>query len=138
MSIYALDKCTVKALLNGNSSINSNFKEKLSQCYRVCIPSTVYYEINLHLTFQNDIDKLKEFELLYNDCYMPKIIEHQYIKKCVEISTFFIKKQISGVDIFETFTAAWCLITGATLVTQIPENYDWTFGLIGLKCECWS
>jgi hypothetical protein len=138
MPIYALNSCTVKALLNENSYISCNLQEKLSQCCRICIPPTVYYDINLHLILQNDTNKLKKFGLLYNDCYIPKVIEQQYMQKCAETSAFFVKKQISGVDTFEIFTASWCLLTGAILVAQIPDNFDWTFGLIGLKCESWD
>jgi predicted nucleic acid-binding protein len=131
--IYALDTCTVIELFKKNPYVSNTFikKEKRN---KISYPPVVYYEILRGIMDNNAQKKINEVKTLYDCSYVPEISEREVMEKSAEIY-IFLKKQGITIGSDDIFIVAWCLIAGATLVTDNLKHFK---RINGLKLENWK
>jgi predicted nucleic acid-binding protein len=131
--IYALDTCTVIHLFKGTPEVQQNLrlKEKNNQ---IAYPPIVYYEILRGFMDNNAEKKIRDFKMLYEKSFIPKISEKELMEKSAELYISLKRKGFTiGND--DIFIGAWCLLAGAILVTDNVKHFQ---HIDGLAIENWK
>ena len=122
MIVYALDTNIISYLLRGEHYIDDRISNELKSGNQVIIPPMAYYEVIRGLLFINAPRKNAVFETL-----CAKLGVGAIDRECMDIAAnehARLRKFGRPIDDADLLIAAYCIQTGATLVTNNTKHFD--------------
>ncbi len=122
MTVYALDTNIISYLLRGEHGIAEKINQELNRGNQITIPPTTYYEVLRGLL---SIDAPRKRNIFENLCAnlgvgsvdreTMDIAAHEYAR---------LRKIGRPVEDADLLIAAYCIQTGATLVTNNAKHFE--------------
>ena len=134
--IYALDSNIISGILKKDEIIINRYRHEIIQGKEFIIPPIVFYEIQRGLLAKNMLNRLRNFTDFCKDIKIGEF-NLQVWRKAAEIYADLSKqgKPIGTNFDGDIFIAAYCVISGYTLITNNKDH----FGRIDcLQFENWS
>ncbi|MCL2088033.1 MAG: PIN domain-containing protein [Oscillospiraceae bacterium] len=133
--LYALDASTLIFLLTKEKSVVKKVSEVIQdESVVLTIPPFSYYEVLRGYLYKNAENKIAMFEKMYDDFYMPTVDERDLMRKAAELYSLR-KKKGRSIDEGDIIIASWCILSGATLVTDNVKHF---IDIDGLNIVNWK
>lgn len=122
MTVYALDTNIVSYLLRNSGGIAKRMESEIDKGNRVVIPPMVYYEVRRGLLAANAPVKSEAFETMC-DTFAVGVIDRDTLE-IAAVEYAHLRKIGRPIDDADLIIAAYCIQTGATLVTNNTKHFE--------------
>ena len=133
MTTFALDTNIISYLLKDNTQVFKRYRQEIRYGNDIIIPPVAYYEIKRWLLLKNAAKQAKSFEQLYDEFgigEMPIAVWDE-AARLYAIHT----KQGTPIGDADILIAAFCIVSGYTLVTHNTKDFE---NIEGLQLVDWT